>query len=197
MSRERDNAERLLRDFQSRDVERRIERPWEDALTGLPLYKVGTADRTDYRSDKDDPETREPSKRRTDPDGVQGIWKYFTHKHSGGVGFYTTAENYAKIYPSLYGRRGLKDLHLPSQVIEQYKWPENMVYLSVLAQVEIDLPDGQHIVFKPKSKLHLYAFPDTHTLVAWRDPNKHTTPGDEIYLWRGGILHVTWRGIQG
>lgn len=203
---ERETAVKLLRDFQSRDLQREVSRPWERILSGLTFYKVGVADRTDYFSDKDDPETRSPSKRAEDPEGVQGIWKYFTHKHSGGVDFYTTMPNYARIYPAVFGSARRK-IQLPEVALTETDWPGTMTFLSVLAEVTLDLP-GKQKVFKPEAarrtvnraragELELWAYPDTHTLIAWRSPNTHDTPGDEIYLWRGGSLHVTERGIQG
>jgi len=212
---EREVAAQLLRDFQSRDVQNSTERPWQDFLEGIKFYRVGDALVTDYYSDKDDPETRAPHKRAFDPDGVQGIRKYFTHKHTpntskGDVGLYTTASNYVRIYPKIHGAPAGRRVVVPPQVIEMTSWPGVVTYLSDLAQIKLRTPDGKNITFSPRvpkstrdtvgstDKFYkLYSFPDTHTLVAWVDPNVYDTPGDEIYIWRGGILHVTDRGIQG
>ena len=206
-TRERDAALKLLKDFQSRDLEHEIQRPWEVALSGLTFYKICDVNRTDYYSDKDDPETRSISKRPSDPDGVQGILKYFTHKHSGGVGLYTTMPNYIRIYSALHGAVKRGQPVLPAVALTEHNWPGTMTFLATLAEITLDLA-GKTKVFKPasvrrsmhaphKDELQLWAYPDTHTLLAWRSPNTHETPGDEVYLWRGGHLHVTERGIQG
>lgn len=212
---EEEVGRKLLRDFHSRDVKQSVERPWESRLAEQKFYRIGDAVVTDYYSDKDDPETRAPHKRKHDPDGVQGIRKYFTHKHtmntdSGNVGLYTTASNYVRIYPKIHGSARGKRPVLPTEVLELSAWPSVLTYLSDLAKIDFITPDDRRVAFQPRVSKELrdaygsgdkfyklHAFPDTHTLIALPDPNVYDDPEDEIYIWRGGILHVTYRGIQG
>lgn len=183
-------ASDLLVAFHSRLAKQGVSRPWERLLP-QKFFCIGTVNRTDYNSDKDDPETREPSKRAKDPDGVQGVWKHFTHKHSPGVSIYTTAKN----YQHLQSKRDFGGtLNPPDECIE-VSWPQIMTYLSEIREFDVTLPDGRTKIIEPRG-LQLWSFPDSKTLVAMRSPNKYNAPNEEIYVLNGGGLCVTWRGIQ-
>ena len=183
-------ASDLLVAFHSRLAQQSVNKPWESKLP-TRFFCVGYVDRTNYDSDKDDPETRAPHKRVNDPDGVQGVWKHFTHKHDPGVKLYTTKQNYHKLQRD-NGFGGA--LSPPDECIE-IEWPSLMVYLNELVKFDVQLPDGRIKPFHPKG-LQLWAFPDSHTLVAMRSPNKYDTPDNNIYVLHGGDLCVTWQGIQ-
>ena len=183
-------ASDLLVAFHSRLAREAVNKPWEAELP-TRFYCIGYIDRTDYASDKDDPETREPEKRKNDPDGVQGIWKQFTHGHSPGVKIYTTKANYHRLQRD----RGFGGALAPPDECIEVEWPSLMTYLNELQQFDIQLPDGRIKPLMPKG-LQLWAFPDSNTLVAMRSPNKYAHPDDNIYVLHGGDLCVTWRGIQ-
>jgi hypothetical protein len=70
-----------------------------------------------------------------------------------------------------------------------------MTYLNDLIKFDVLLPDGRMKPLQPKT-LELWSFPDSHTLVAMRSPNKYSKPDNNIYVLNGGDLCVTWRGIQ-
>jgi hypothetical protein len=183
-------ASDLLVAFHSRLSKKAVNKPWEHTLP-TRFYCIGEVDRTDYASDKDDPETREPHKRANDPDGVQGVWKVFTHQHDPGVRIYTTRKNYGKLQRD----RGFGGALAPPSDCAEVEWPSLMTYLNELLKFDVLLPDGR---IKPLNcrGLQLWSFPDSNTLVAMRSPNDYDSPDDSIYILHGGDLCVTWRGIQ-
>jgi hypothetical protein len=183
-------ASDLLVAFHSRLTHDAFSKPWESQLPSR-FYCVGYVDRTDYDSDKDDPETRSADKRPNDPDGVQGVWKHFTHKHDAGVKLYTTESNYGKLQRD----NGFGGSLVPPAEAVDVEWPSLATFLSELVKFSVTLPDGRSKVLQPKG-LQLWAFPDSHTLVAMRNPAKHAKPDNNVYVLHGGDLCVTWRGIQ-
>lgn len=183
-------ASDLLVAFHSRLTNEACAKPWESMLPKR-FYCVGYVDRTDYDSDKDDPETREPDKRGNDPAGVQGVWKHFTHRHDAGVKLYTTKSNYHKLQRD-NGFGGA--LAPPTEAIE-VEWPALMTFLSELVKFDVTLLDGRTKSLLPKG-LQLWAFPDSQTIVAMRSPIKYAKPDENVYVLHGGDLCVTWRGIQ-
>jgi len=183
-------ASDLLVAFHSRLAKNTFAKLWEKTAP-TRFYKVGHVDRTDYRSDKDDPETRAPHLRVNDPEGVQGVWKYFTHKHDPGVGLYTTKGNYGKLQRD----NGFGGAVAPPSECIEVEWPSIMTYLNEITKFDVLLPDGRIKVLEPKG-LQLWSFPDSHTLVAVRPPSKYNSAGQDVYILHGGDLCVTWRGIQ-
>lgn len=177
---------KLLRDFQSRRTHGAYLRDLESQLPDV-VYEVGEPLRTDYRSDKDDPETRAPGKRAHDPDGVQGIWKRFTHKHAGGgIRFYTTLSCYQDA-----GGQGA-----PASALDVV-WPQVVTFLSIPTEVALASPTGRRWTFSFPQGYTLWAFPDSRTLVAMPEPATIKKIAGRVFVWRGGELCVTWRGIQG
>lgn len=181
------DASDVLLGFHSRVADEKRTRVVEDAKLKLPtkFYSIGDAIRTNYSSDKDDPATRHPSKRANDPDGVQGVMKNFTHKHTEGVGL--------KLYAPFKDTIPL-DNHFVN--VAEVEWPDVIVFLGNLTGIQYDKYTG----YSGKSNftdttsvkgLKLYCFPDTRTLVAISKSLK--VP----FMWHGGDLKVSWEGIQG
>lgn len=180
------DASDVLLSFHSRVANEDNTKVVRDAKLKLPskYYSIGDAIRTNYKSDKDDPATRHPSKRVNDPDGVQGVMKKFTHKHTEGVGLH--------VYAPFTGTIPLDSKFVKVAEIE---WPDVIVFLGDLTGFEYN----KYIGYDHKSNfteldvkgLKLYCFPDTRTLVAISKSLKAP------YLWHGGDLKVSWEGIQG
>jgi len=181
------DASDLLLSFHSRVADESKTKVVQDAKLKLPskFYSIGDAIRTNYSSDKDDPATRHPSKRANDPDGVQGVMKKFTHKHTEGVGL--------KLYAPFTGTIPLNSRFVN---VAEVEWPDVIVFLGDLTGIEYD----KYVGYDDKSNftdttsvngLKLYCFPDTRTLVAVSKSLK--VP----YMWHGGDLKVSWEGIQG
>ena len=188
-------ASDLLLSFQSRTAKDVFVRDIEGELPRV-VYEVGEPVRTNYWSDKDDPETRAPHKRKNDPDGVQGVYKDFTHRHDGGMGL--------RFYVPLSECGHFLSRGTPPQTAYDMEWPSVLTFLSYLTAVQIKTPGGVS-TWEPPCKtrngvradaLMLWAFPDSKTLVAMPDPRRNTLTG-RVYVWHGGALHVTYRGIQG
>lgn len=153
--------------FQSRPVRDRLDIPIQFPET---VYAFGTPKHVMYYSDKRDP---------NDPEGEgrQGVWKQFIHKHTGGFGL--------KVYrmrPPGGSAKRAKPVHV--------MWPEAMGWLGDFT--ELMLKDGKTIN-KKRGTWGLFMVPDTRAIVAL--PYKNAKPSD-IIIWRGGLLNVTWRGIE-
>lgn len=194
-SRAAQQCAKLLQTFQSRDVLESYHLPVEDQLPDT-LYAIGEPSQVRYVSDKDDPDTREERHRQgdvADPEGGQGTWKRFYHDHDTGLGLqlYTGFADLRyfdpKIHPGLMGGDGSA---------ADARWPDAVAWLAFLENVTWECLDGTQRKFRPPANAWgLWAFPDTKSLIAW--PMAPSARASRFLVWRGGDLHVTWRGIQG
>lgn len=188
-------AARRLMEFHSRGVRETFSFPLENLLGPCSFFALGEPAHVRYYSDKDDPETRNARQRRgldADPAGVQGVWKHFIHRHDPGVGLrlYTTG---TRLQRHLGARDVAPDFSDPSAVLDVREWPDTVYWLGEMTEVRFERPDGRVRLLKPETWM-LWAFPDTRTLMALPHPVRG---GDDVLLWHGGNLCVTYRGIQG
>lgn len=167
---------RLVEQFQSRPVRERVRLPVNPPEI---LYAVGEPIQTYYWSDKRDPNDPEG-------DGRQGIWKLFRHEHDLGCGL--------RIYSTeaVAGRGATVPGFEPIYV----QWPSVIGWLGDWRRVLVDLPNSKRVQIAPRGgedKWGLYVMPEAQACVAM----PYGPYRDKFYLWFGGHLTVTWRGIEG
>lgn len=164
-----EKANKLVQAFQSRPVRKK---KWEPLELPEQLFAVAEPTATFYWSDKRDPNDPEG-------DGRQGVWKLFRHGHDEGCGL----RLYAPKPP-----RG--DAGEPMLV----KWPEAWAWLGDFIRVQ-----GRSVTGSAFNDRHehgewgLFASPDANALLA----KPYGPHRGRFFLWHGGHLTVTWRGIEG
>lgn len=172
----------LVVQFQSRPVREVFEAPGLERKLPDVLYPMGEAVYVRYDCDKDDPVTR-PRRERDpahDPDGVQGVWKPFIHKHTMGRGLFLYNGG------SAVSRRGA-----PKVVV----WPKVVGWLGDFTGAEYRDPvTGTKTYIAGRKGWSLWCFPERASLLAIPDPRKG--PVSDLLFWSGGALTVGWRGIE-
>ena len=103
--------------------------------------------------------------------GAQGHWKLFTHDHGKGV--------------KLYGAEDCGDESL------EMDWPKSVAWLGKLTQVTYIDVDGKKVVEDFKD-MDLWVFEDKTTLMGI---SRNLDKIKDLIIWKGGDLHVEWRGI--
>lgn len=162
----------LVSQFQSRPVRKRVQRPIE--LPAL-VWPLGEPRATFYWSDKRDPNDPEG-------DGRQGVWKMFRHGHDLGRGL------------RLYALRRPAQSRGPAGEPMSVTWPRAVGWLGDLTRIDLQTTSGIERINARKKNWGLWAMPDAQALFA--TPYQATGPL-RGYVWAGGNLRVTWRGIEG
>jgi hypothetical protein len=173
-------AERQLSEFQSRPLQEVMRIP--NFAETRWVYPLGQAVKLDYTSDKDDPVTRDPKQRRNDPDGVQGVWKRFTHNHNGRPDLYDLGRRY---HPG----------ELAGEPILM-SWPDSVWWLADLIEL-VYTSKGQKRVIREKA-WSLWGSPKGDFLYMFPkgDLEKRIPVRDALII-NGGRpkMFVNWRGV--
>lgn len=168
-------AQRLLREFHSREHETLWESPWRGPHE---MWAVGAGKVLYYSSDKADP---------GDPNDPGGEWKGYFHDHEAGTKVYLTPNRAQRV---LNGARPL-DVVRPN-------WPDVLVWLGSADGYDVRVGGGKAKAVKLDGKrgsgLQLWAFPDRSALVAV--PPKGGREDDTVF-WFGPNLTVGWAGVEG
>jgi hypothetical protein len=171
----------LVVQFQSRPVRDVFEAPGLETDLPRVLYPLGEAQWVRYDADKDDPLTRSRRERDSshDPDGRQGVWKPFIHKHVPRSGLY--------LYDA--GRIS-KRQGVPLMV----EWPSVVGWLGTFSGAAYINARGRVCRISARDGWSLWCFPGRDTMMAVPDPRKGKVK--DLLFWKGGRLTVGWRGIE-
>ena len=201
-----DELEKRYEEFHSHPVEE-VHTLDIDHLLPTHLSRVGTGDFVMYRTRKDDPLTRADRKKKglgADPEGPAGFPKDFIHRHDhshGGIYSVSGGPEVWGVGPIVKGAaKG------PSR---RFHWPQGVYFLGQWTGVRFTDAAGKVHEYRPTPGWDLWAYPDpdrlqsdAHVLFAvpaeqLRQAHEHGSKINNLLLWRGGNLVVTYHGIGG